>query len=293
MPRWTAITAIALLSLPLIAPSADAKTERRTWNREFQVTRQPTIRIKTEEARVVVRSWKESRVSVRVETRIQTAGLYFGSLHPSVEIAQQGNEVRIAARIDGNTTGFMFSSDRIEVEVWLPRESDLVVDSGDGPVTVEDLAGRIELDTEDGPLTARGLRGDIVVRAADGRVRLDDLDGSLRLDTQDGHSEVRGRFDQVEVETADGGIEIDALTGSRVRQAWALRSEDGGIDLRIPRDLAATIDARTQDGGLSVDLPVRLTGAVRRHQLIGDLNGGGEILRLRCADGSIRVGAID
>lgn len=293
MPRWTVLAAGTLLCLSFTTSPAHAETENRSWNREFQVTRQPTIRIKTEDARVVVRSWKESRVKVRVASRARTEGLYFGRYRPVVEIAQQGNEVRVSARMDGSTTGIVFSTTRMEVEVWLPRESDLVVDSGDGPVSVEEVSGRIELDTEDGPLTGRGLRGDIVVRASDGSVRLDELDGSLRLDTQDGHTEVRGRFDRIEAESADGGIEVDALTGSRLREAWALRSEDGGIQLRIPRDLAATIDARTQDGGLSVDLPVRVQGTVRRHQLLGDLNGGGEILRLRCADGSIRVGPID
>ena len=283
----------ALLSLLVLAPSTHAATQNQTWNREFKVASQPTVRIKTDDARVVVRSWKDSRVTVRVTTRGKTEGLILGRRRPLVEIAQQGNEVRVLARIEGSTSGIVFTTARLQVEVWLPRESNLIVDSGDGPVSVEEVTGHIQLETEDGALTARGLRGDVDVRSADGRVELDDLDGTLRLEVEDGHSEVRGRFDRMEVESADGGIDIDALAGSHVRQSWSLRSQDGGIHLRIPRDLAATIDARTQDGGLSVDLPVRVQGTVRHHELVGDLNGGGEILRLRCEDGSIRVGAID
>lgn len=283
-----------LLSLSLATSPAHAREENQNWNKEFKVTRQPTVRIETDDARVVVHSWKDSRVTAHVEMRGRTQGLVIGRRHPLVELTQEGNEVRIRARVEGSESGILvFSSTRMEVEVWLPRESDLVIKSGDGAVNVDEVSGHIDVETQDGPLTASGLRGDIQVRSSDGRVELSDLDGSLRLETQDGRSQVRGRFDRMDVESQDGGIEADVLPGSRLHDGWSMRSQDGGIHLRLPRDLAATLDVRTQDGDLSVDLPVRVQGRVRHHELLGDLNGGGPVLRLRCNDGSIRVGAID
>jgi len=283
-----------LMSLSFAPSPAEARDQDQTWNKEFKVTRQPTVRIETDDARVVVHSWKDSRVTAHVEMRGRTQGLVIGRRHPRVELTQEGNEVRIRARVEGSESGIVvFSSTRMAVEVWLPRESDLIVNSGDGAVSVDDVTGRIELQTQDGPLTASGLRGDIRVRSSDGRVELNDLDGSLRLESQDGRSEVRGRFDRIDVESQDGGIEADVLPGSRLHDTWSMRSQDGGIHLRIPKDLVLTLDARTQDGGLSVDLPVRVQGRVRHHELVGDLNGGGPVLRMRCNDGSIRVSAID
>ena len=70
MPRPLAIAATAL-SLSLLASAAHARTENQSWNRDFQVSRHPTVRIDTEDARVVVHSWKEPRVAVRVESRGQ------------------------------------------------------------------------------------------------------------------------------------------------------------------------------------------------------------------------------
>jgi DUF4097 and DUF4098 domain-containing protein YvlB len=160
-------------------------------------------------------------------------------------------------------------------------------------VSVEDVRGRIELNTEDGPLIGRRLQGDVDVHTEDGNIELDDLDGSLHLETEDARSKIRGRFDQMDIESADGGIEIDAQKGSKLRDEWSVSSEDGGIRLRIPHDLAATLNARTQDGSLSIDLPVQVQGRVRNHELVGDLNGGGPTLRLRTSDGSIRVTTID
>jgi putative adhesin len=293
MPRPRPIAA-ALLLLPLLAVPAHARPGARTWDREFQVARQPTVRIDAEDAKVTVRSWKESRVTVHVATRGQATGLFFGRRGPVVEIGQEGNEIRVRARFEGSESGILvISSTRLEVEVWLPTQSDLAVSSGDGAIRVEDVTGRIDLDARDGSVTGRALRGDLEIRAADGRVQLDDVDGSLRLAAHDGHSEVRGRFDRIDAESADGGIDAEALPGSRMGSGWSLRSSDGSIHLRIPHDLAATLDARTRDGGLSVDMPVRVQGRIGHHELFGDLNGGGPTLRLRSSDGSIRVEALD
>lgn len=293
MPRLPLVHGAALAALVALAPSVHAASDPRTWERDFPVARQPIVRVRTDDARVTVRSWKESRVKVRVERLGSTEGFVLGHRHPRVEIGKEGNQVTVVARMDGSSSGLVISTARLEVEVWLPRQSDLIVDTQDGGVSVEDVAGHIELETQDGSVTGRGLRGDIRVRSADGRVSLDDLDGSLRLECHDGHSDVRGRFDRLDAESADGGIDIDARAGSRMRAEWSVRSQDGGIRLRIPHDLAATLDARTADGSLVVDFPVQVQGSIRNHEILGDLNGGGPTLRLRCSDGGIRLSAID
>ena len=293
-PRNTVLFA-ALVLWCIGGQRAEAKQEQQSWDKEFVVVGRPTVRIETHDARVVIRSWKESRVTARVEMQARTEGLFIGSRRPVVDFSQEGKEVRIRARVHGATTGIMFSSIKLEVEVWLPRESDLIVQSSDGAVSAEDIEGRIDIETQDGSLTARALKGDIAVHTSDGRVELDDIDGSLRLETRDGRSDIRGRFDRIDVQSQDGEIEADILPGSRIGEdGWSLRSQDGGIHLRIPRALTATLDVRTRDGGLSVDLPMRIQGGqVRRHDLVADLNGGGKTLRLRSSDGSIHVAAID
>src|SRR5262245_2409895 len=287
------IAGTALLSLLRLPHSSNTRCELPVCNRTFYVANVPTVRIKADDANVVVRSWKESRVSVRVEQFGRTAGLIIGHHAPEVEIAKDGNEVRVAARLKDAAFGIMFSNARLGVEVWLPENSNLIAEAGDGTLKVENVSGHIELMSGDGAVIGHGLRGDVQVFASDGHVELEDLDGSLRLENRDGHSELRGRFGRMNLASSDGRMDVDAVAGSRLTEDWTLRSQDGGIRLRIPRALAATLDARTKDGGLSVDLPVRIQGSVREHEIVGDLNGGGPVLRLRCSDGPIRVSAID
>ena len=51
----------------------------------------------------------------------------------------------------------------------------------------------------------------------------------------------------------------------------------------------ATLDVHTGDGGITVDLPVQMSGSVRDNALHGTLNGGGPELTVRTADGSVLI----
>lgn len=288
----SAFAAAALAATLALTGSARAD-EPRTWDRTFTVESRPTIRIRTDDSRVTIRSWKDARVKIHVERHGSTHGLFVGRRRTTVAMDQQGNEVSVVVRDQGPRSGIVFDTSRLETEVWVPNACDLVVDTQDGSVRIDDVRGRLDVETQDGSLTANRLRGDVHVRSQDGRVELDDVDGALHLETHDGSSEVRGRFDVVDVQSADGGIELEAEPGSKMREEWSLRSSDGTIRLRIPHDLAATIDARTADGGLSIDLPLTVRDRIREHHVVGELNGGGPTLRLRANDGTIRVTAID
>ena len=145
--------AFALMCLASPVPAAEDKT----WDREFTVSRQPTIRIESDDAEVTVRSWKGSRVKVHVEQRGETEGILFGHRRPRVDITQKGQEVIVVARMEGSTGGIVIRQAHLDVEVWLPRESNLIVETEDGPLRVEDVAGAIDLDTEDGSFHSPGM----------------------------------------------------------------------------------------------------------------------------------------
>ncbi len=69
---------------------------------------------------------------------------------------------------------------------------------------------------------------------------------------------------------------------------WSLHTDDGSIELRLPRDFAADLDASTSDGSVNVDFP--LTAArIQDMSVNGKLNGGGLPLIAHTNDGSIEI----
>ena len=77
------------------------------------------------------------------------------------------------------------------------------------------------------------------------------------------------------------------------------QSSDGDIVVYLPRKLPITIDAQIQDGDdhrviFDPAFPVKITyddvsNGTRRLRAAGELNGGGEVLRLRTVAGNIRL----
>ena len=160
------------------------------------------------------------------------------------------------------------TGDRVEIEVLLPKWK-WGIHVGDHRVRMYvkvPRESRLDIHTGDGNIHGSELRGELRLRTGDGGIDLEKIDGKLNADTGDGQVRVSGRFDQIEVRTGDGSI-----------------------DLRLPEDLTANLDARTGDGNIQIDVPVLVSGSLGRNQLHGKMNGGGPPLEIRTGDGSIRV----
>ena len=79
------------------------------------------------------------------------------------------------------------------------------------------------------------------------------------------------------------------MPGSRMGTSWSLRTGDGSVDLTLPADFQADIDATTGDGHISLGIPVTVEGTFSRSAIHGKMNGGGQALTIHTGDGSIRL----
>ena len=283
---------ILAVALPVAADAKDSEKVGKVWKDHWNVTGRPSVRIRTGDADVTIHTRDGTGVTVEVKELGSQKGLFVGDRDPEVEFARNGQEIEISATMRGIVGGIVFSDYKLDVQVWVPRQSDLDIRTKDGDVTLGPLAGRIDISTSDGDITALGLRGEITMASGDGDIEAGDLDGKLRLRTRDGDGMVAGRFDVLAVRSGDGDLEVTAINGSALVEPWSLESGDGRIGLRVPPDLKATLDARSRDGSLDVDLPVSIQGKIHRHRLQGDINGGGPLLTLRSSDGGIRISAL-
>jgi DUF4097 and DUF4098 domain-containing protein YvlB len=55
----------------------------------------------------------------------------------------------------------------------------------------------------------------------------------------------------------------------------------------LPSDVSAELSARTTNGSITTDFPIRVEGRWSRRSLEGSLNGGGQRIELRTTNGSI------
>jgi hypothetical protein len=255
------------------------------WTREYTVSGRPQLRVEADDASVSIVSSEQRVVAVRVTA----VGWAIGPEGVRITDSQTGDRVQLEVRLPHQHWGWSPGHRSVKVEVRVPRESDIDINTGDGSVAVQPVSGHVRVQTGDGSISVEGLRGDVQLKTGDGGIDAAGLDATLHAHTGDGHLRVRGRFDVLDLSTGDGSIDAQVEPGSKAAAGWALRSGDGSITLALPADFAADLDAHTGDGHITLDLPVTVEGRISPSNVRGKLNGGGPLVTLRSGDGSIRL----
>jgi hypothetical protein len=254
----------ALISLPMLAGHALADE----WIHTYQVGNKPSLHVDTNDAAIEISRGQSRGISVRVVTEAVSIGT--GGVH--ILEHQNGDAVDLQVHTP-HQYGIHISwrSPRVRVEVQVPQETVLDLHSGDGHIRVDGTSGAAKLDTSDGHIEVR------------------DFNGALRAHTGDGHMTIDGVFTDLELHTGDGHVDFTARPGSKLNSAWLIRTSDGGVEARLPQDLAAELYAHTGDGHIVLDLPVTVSGSIERSRIRGTLNGGGPLLEIATGDGRITL----
>lgn len=294
-----ALGSVTLLAVTALAPQVRAED----WTKSYSITGRANVRVETNDGAVQVYTSDSKQVEFRV--------LYEGyemnrTLH--VDSRQDGDSVQVTARVSGHW-GFNWNGHgrRMKIEVRMPRDADLNIDTGDGSVDTQSINGRlkihtgdgsvrvqsvsgdVDVDTGDGSITVVGAKGEIRLHTGDGHVEARELDGRVNASSGDGHITISGRLDALDVKTGDGSINANLQPGSKVASSWTIRTGDGSVDLVLPPDLQANIDASTNDGHISLGIPLTVEGTFKNSEIHGKMNGGGQSLTVHTGDGSIRL----
>lgn len=280
------IRALPLAWVAALAVATAVPSHADEWVKTYDFAGRPDIRVIADDARVQVRTWDQPGAEVRVTT----VGWDIGGRGVKVLERRDGDDLVLEVREPRRM--IVVGRHSIEVTLSVPASADLDVSTGDGPVSVGAVRGRIRVHTGDGSIVVNGVGGAITLTTGDGRISGRDIEGSLEARTGDGSIDVSGRFDLLDLNTGDGRIAASATEGSRVREPWSLTTGDGGLALQVPSTLAADLDARAGDGGVNLGIPVQVSGKLDRSTVRGAMNGGGLPLTLRTGSGSIRIEAL-
>ena len=280
LARLVAIAAFAVLAGSVAAASASAEE----WTKSYTVSGRARVHVDSNDGSVRV----TTSDSQQVEFRVTYSG-YTMDKNLNITSNQSGDQVSVSARVRNGMSWGWNVHRTLRIEVRMPRNADLGVDTGDGSVESDAIAGNLDIHTGDGHIRVEGAKGDIRLRTGDGSIEGRDLDGKLEATSGDGHITVEGRFDALNIKTGDGSVTARANPGSKLVNGWNVHTGDGSVTMTLPGDLQANIDASTNDGRISLGLPVLVEGTMGTSQIHGKMNGGGAALTIHTGDGSIHL----
>ncbi|HVU25254.1 MAG TPA: DUF4097 family beta strand repeat-containing protein [Opitutus sp.] len=136
-------------------------------------------------------------------------------------------------------------------------------------LTVPVTAALAKISSVNSSITVEGVRGPVHLDSVNGGIRATGLGAEARLNTVNGG--IRAAF---------------ASIGSD--QQLSFETVNGGIDISLPPDAGASIDASVVNGRIRCDFPVTIEGRIGRH-LHGTIGDGRATIRASSVNGGIHL----
>ena len=226
---------------------------------------------------VNVADGKTMKVSVRKKVRAekeQDANNYNAKTKPTIVVADK------VVTLNANTQGAGDKGVTTDIDVYVPRNSELAIVSRRGDVTINGMNGNVDVNHQ---------RGDVNIGDHTGNISLTLEKGSAHLEHVKGDVTIQGRANEVAVEDVDGTVHLsgefyESTRLVRISKTVSFRSSR--TDMEFSR-----LDGRLDldSGDLRADSltgPMHLTTRSKDISLEG-LSGD---LRLQDENGTVEVG---
>ena len=295
MRHATRIAAFALLGATTIGAQQKVDIRRAA-------TKNVSVRLMGHFASLVVSQWQEDSVALTgvVSTGTRVEGGAYNATGP-VQGMKMYAESPEGASIAGN---------RLELRV--PREARVWVKTGSADITVNGVAGGLDLNIVGGSVRVTGKPRDLVIESMDGAVTFSGYADFARIKTATGDITIaEGGGEDLTLSTVSGTVSVspgerpfqrgrfESVTGpisysGKVDRGADLRfdTHSGAVDLRIPRPSGLEVDAITVTGAIenswSSSRPI--AGREGRGMELGFSSGTGVArISIRSFKGNVRI----
>lgn len=284
---------ISLLSLPsafalITAVSIPALGAEATFEKTLRVTGSVQLDIQTDSGSVSVHPGSSDAIVIKGSMR--TSGRWSFSnrspeealrkLQADPPVEQSGNSIRIGEMIRPEDQKHV----SISYEVLVPTETRLQAHSDSGGVTIDGIRGPVEAEADSGSIHISNIGGDVRAQSDSGQVDVDGVQGTLNAQSDSGGIHARGVSGTIDASADSGGIQLQQTAAAPIRA----NCDSGGITVELASS-GYNLSAQTDSGGIDADVPLTVSGRIKRNHVEGKVRGGGPQVTLESDSGNIRI----
>jgi DUF4097 and DUF4098 domain-containing protein YvlB len=299
IPRFPVVALLAAIALFPVSASAKnpQKAKRRTdstprltadLNGTVATRDGLRLHLVTDLGNVIIRTENSGNVDYHVRLEADASEKDAKGLLKSFAIT--GRETPDGVYVRGETFGRQCSGRLwVTIEVNVPRNYSLDVQTGGGNIETEDINGRVvfntaggnliagniggqsRLETSGGHISVKNVAGELVAITGGGHITTGSVAGNAMLHTDGGHIRVGTIVGVARLETGGGNVTLEHAGTDLVAQT-------GGGQIEVG-EAAGTVRAKTGGGGIRV---VRVSGPT-------DLETGGGSIYLTQVDGAVKA----
>lgn len=177
---------------------------------------------------------------------------------------------------------FGFYSKNPFLNVTVPSNLAVEVETSDGSIEAQSLKSGIEADTSNGVLDIHDIAGGVEAHSSNGTITVQNIQGEVELVSSNGAVTLSNIDGPLSAKSSNGKISVNsAVTGD-----WKCTTSNGKIVIELPAVNDAKITADTSNGSLNGNLPWDRDGDSHGTALLGS---GTHSIDLSTSNGSVTV----
>ena len=257
-PTWLGAVLGTVCALLVLAFAAHASDHRGALSEEFHQTYALTpdgrIELDNINGPVHISSWDQNQVKVDA---VKYADTKERLDEAKIEIDARNDSISIRTKYPDHNQRWNWGSHNNPASV-------------EYTLTVPRTARLDEIKLINGSLDVTGMSGEVNASCINGQLEAHDLSGRARLST------INGRLDARFGQLASNSVELNSVNGS--------------VELTIPSDSKAELEADTVSGGINNDFGLHVNHHnFVGHDLRGELGSGGAHISLKNVNGRIEI----
>lgn len=264
--------------------------------------------------RYTKRAWDSSRRSA--EKRLEDLQIEISDQPGQLSIRQvpgfEENDFHFFDLFDPDRWSHSRHASRIDFELKVPRQCQLLLETDEGDITVRQIEGELQIDSDEGNIVLENIaRGEVTAETDEGEIdcrqlQLDDY--RLQLASDEGTiraSDVTARSlwaetdegDMVLLRVSAGGGKLNSDEGDIELEAvrfdegtWSIITDEGDVELFLPANADTEIALESDDGSLRSDFSLeRISHDDNMERRIGRLGEGRARLEVYTDEGNISL----
>jgi hypothetical protein len=316
----------AVLAAPACDVAISADAVEGHFERQLTVSDSLELEVGSGSGDIIVRTGPAGAVQIKGRVRASNTWASFGGQSPAERvrqiekdppIEQMGNRIQVGPKRWNDS----WNGISISYEITVPATARVAARSGSGDLEVADLTGPVDVSTGSGDIrvgriaeavkartgsgeidlggaasleastgsgnvVAGSVRGDLEARSGSGDITVGQKGkGSVDVSTGSGDVEVTGANGPVHVRASSGDIRVEGTPASD----WDVSASSGDVRLRLEGQAGFDLDLRTNSGHIESAHAVSGRDAQSRHELRGQVRGGGPRVHVTTSSGGIAI----
>lgn len=258
--------------------------------KELTIPKNGTILLKNTAGDISIKEWNQPTVQLKA-----TKQAFKEEFLSQTSINSQLQEKTLTITTNHTSPD---STTLVQYELIVPQNTKVNVTTGQGSIKIDKLNAPIKAITQEGSITITNTKAAVDALAENGAITIKNVLGNVRAETTTGNIIIQGSQHTVVAKTKSGTITTECATVPSL-DTVLLNAQSGNINLALPHQTNADLQARTAKGTLTCEHYVTIkpqtvqlnqkTWSRLKKEVAGTLGTGEATIKLHADAGNIKI----